>query len=75
VTADPGAAWIEFQLLLLDAGAQIRDTIPDPVTQPGSDRHQERELKDEPCGCQLIWCRGRWWPKFTCLAHWDGVIR
>jgi hypothetical protein len=29
VMADPGAAWIEFQLLLLDAGAQIRDTIPD----------------------------------------------
>ena len=26
---DPGVAWIEFQLLLLDAGAQIRDTIPE----------------------------------------------
>lgn len=65
---DPGVAWIEFQLLLLDAGAQIRDTIP-------VERHQERELKDEPCGCQLIWCRGRWWPKLTCLVHWDGVVR
>lgn len=37
MTADRGTAWIEFQLLLLDAGAQIRDTIPDPVprVRPG----------------------------------------
>jgi hypothetical protein len=28
---DPGKAALDFQLLLLEAGAQIRDTIPGPL--------------------------------------------
>jgi hypothetical protein len=39
---------------------------------PITGQHQERQLRDEPCGCQLIWCRGRWWPSVTCWEHWHG---
>lgn len=35
-----------------------------------TERHQERERKQEPCGCESIWCRGRWWPSgLTCREH------
>jgi hypothetical protein len=32
--------------------------------------HQENERKDLPCGCQVIWFRGRWHPALTCRVHW-----
>jgi hypothetical protein len=36
-----------------------------------AEKHQERERKTDPCGCQFIWCRGRWWPSgLTCSTHY-----
>jgi hypothetical protein len=43
----------------------------DEQAAPVAGRHQEGERREDSCGCQFTWCRGRWHPSgLVCGQHW-----